>query len=349
MKKVGRDPGKLETLNLFSLLQDEDSGSLSAPERRETFTARLNSGLDRALNSPSTLHGVRAQTMFEGMVASLGKVKLLKQEDAGECYFAGDQIRIPDFRVVTKSGSVLLIEAKSHYPSDPMADFRIRAQDLEALQRYTAFFGTPLRFAIYWAHWNQWTLTRPEDFGDEGKQFGISFQRAMTCNEMADLGDFTIATRYPLSLKMVVDPHQPREIDTAGIAMIHVLGTEVSCAGTRINDRVGRNVALYLMMYGKWEYDGGKVETDDEGLPTAVVHSVAPTELLNANERFEMVGSLSSLYSSLFNSLTLEEGVVTKLRVEDPTALAPVIPIDWTSDDLPLWRFVLQANRDEVP
>lgn len=349
MKKVGRDPGKLETLNLFSLLQDEDSGSLSAPERRDTFMARMNSGLDRALSSESTLHGIRAQAMFEGMVASLGKVRLLKQEDSGECYFEGDAIQMPDFRVVTDSGVVLLIETKSHYQSNPMAEFRLRTADFEALRRYAAMFRTPLRFAIYWAHWNQWTLNRPESFSNTNKHSTISFQTAMKRNEMADLGDYTIATRFPLSLTMVADLDQPRSIDAKGAATMRACRSEVSCAGEPINDKVGRNIALYLMMYGKWEYAGGEVKLDESGLPVAVVHSVAPSEIANPHERFEMIGSLSSLYSRLYNSLTLEDGLVTKLRVKDPTSLAPVIPRDWNSQVLPLWRFVLQSVEDDAP
>jgi hypothetical protein len=64
------------------------------------------------------------------------------------------------------------------------------------------------------------------------------------------------------------------------------------------------------MMYGKWEYDGGRVELDEDGLPAATVHSSSPDDPLNVGEEFEMIGSLSSLYSSLYNSLTLKDGVV---------------------------------------
>jgi len=311
--------------------------------------ARMNSGLDRALSSKSTLHGIRAQAMFEGMVASLGKVRLLKQEDSGECYFEGDALQMPDFRVVTDSGLVLLIETKSHYPSDPMGDFRVRTSDLEALRRYAAMFGTPLRVAIYWAQWNQWTLNRPESFSNKINYSTIGFQTAMKRNEMAVLGDYTIATRFPLSLTMVADTDQPRSINANGAATFHVRRSEVSCAGKPIDDKVGRNIALYLMMYGKWEYDGGRVSLDENGLPSAVVHSVAPSEIVNPDQHFEMVGSMSSLYSHLYNSLTLEDGLVTKLRVKDPTSLAPVIPRDWNSQALPLWRFVLQSVEDEAP
>jgi hypothetical protein len=58
-----------------------------------------------------------------------------------------------------------------------------------------------------------------------------------------------------------------------------------------------------------------------------------------------MIGSLSSFYSSLYNSLTLKDGVVERLRVKDPASIAPVIPLKFEKKSLPLWRFVLQRMR----
>jgi hypothetical protein len=50
------------------------------------------------------------------------------------------------------------------------------------------------------------------------------------------------------------------------------------------------------------------------------------------------------LYSQLYNELTLEEGRVARLRLTDPTAIAPVIPLQHKKKFLPLWRFVQKAN-----
>src|ERR1700735_1369796 len=159
MKKVGREPQKLETLNLFSLLQTGNGSTLYDPANRQSFLAQVDSGLTRALDSEATLHGIRVQSMFQGMVASLDFVRLLKDEDAGDCYYkADDSILIPDFRVITTTGESWLIETKNHFSKNPMRRYRIRNDDVQALGRYAETVGTPLRFAIYWAHWNQWTL-----------------------------------------------------------------------------------------------------------------------------------------------------------------------------------------------
>src|ERR1700738_4613951 len=102
MRKLGREPQKLETLNLFSLLQSGDGSALYDPANRQSFLAQVDSGLTRALDSEATLHGIRVQSMFQAMVANLDHVRLLKEEDAGNCYYqSDDEIRVPDFRVIT--------------------------------------------------------------------------------------------------------------------------------------------------------------------------------------------------------------------------------------------------------
>src|SRR5260370_39919998 len=115
--------------------------------------------------------------MFEGMVAHLGSAKLIKQEDAGECYYDGNDISLPDFRVVTQSNETMLIETKSHFHRDPLKRYRIRRDDLERLKRYAASSATPLRLAVYWAQGNRWTLNRPESFSHNEKYADINPQK----------------------------------------------------------------------------------------------------------------------------------------------------------------------------
>jgi hypothetical protein len=345
MKKIGRDHERLESLNLFSLLRTGDSGAVYEPANRQSFLSQVDSGLTRALQSESTLHGIRVQSLFEGMVASLEAVKLLKVEDAGTCYYRDDAIRIPDFRLIPLAEEQILIETKNHYSNDPMAPFRVRSTDLEELSRYAMLVGHPLKIAIYWAAWNQWTLNTPERFSRNGAYSEITIFQAAKQNEMATLGDFMIGAQYPLTLKFWAALDKPRSISEEGIASFHIRSADVWCGDTLIADKQERNVALYLMMYGKWEYDGGRVEVDESGLPLVAIHSVSPSEP-TPEQGFEIIGSLSSLYSQLYNSLTLEAGKVAQLNVTDPLALAPIIPRDWTGKQLRLWRFLQQPNYD---
>jgi hypothetical protein len=117
VKKVGREPQKLETLNLFSMLQPGKEGSLNDPASRQSFLAQVDSGLTNALSSESTLHGIRVQTMFRSLVTNLDSVQLIKEEDAGECYYkSSDEILIPDFRIVTDKGDPFLSRPRTTSP-----------------------------------------------------------------------------------------------------------------------------------------------------------------------------------------------------------------------------------------
>ncbi len=345
MKKVGREPQKLETLNLFSVLQSGDGRAIYDPENRESFLSQIDAGLTRALDSEATLHGIRVQSLFRGMVANLDSVRLLKEEDTGDCYYpCDDDLLVPDFRVVTDKGKAFLIETKNHFSKDPMKRYRIRATDLDALGRYADLVGNPLRFAIYWAPWNLWTLNDPLRFTRSGKYAEIELFQAMKENEMALLGDYGIGTGYPLTLRLTADMNKPREILPDGKVSMRIEGSEIRVGDILLEDKTERNIAFYLMMYGKWHYDGGHIELDGDGLPVAAVHTVSPEEV-TPNQGFEMIGSLSSLYSQVYNFLTLEEdGRVAKLNVKEPTSLAPVIPRDLEKKQLPLWRFILQPN-----
>jgi Holliday junction resolvase len=344
MKKLGREPEKLETLNLFSLLQTDDGTTLYDPANRQSFLSQVDSGLTRALDSEATLHGIRVQAMFQGMVASFDYVRLVKEEDAGNCYYQIDEeIRVPDFRVVTTKGESWLIETKNHFSKDPMKRYRIRKDDVQALRRYAEIVGAPLRFAVYWAHRNHWTLNDPDRFTQNGKYAEIEFLQAMKQNEMAILGDYTIGTTYPLSLKLLAAMDQPRTLSPGGVVSMRIGQVEIRSADVLLEDKIERNIALYLMMYGKWEYDGGHIELDEAGLPVAAIHTSSPEEI-TPNQGFEMVGSISSLYSQLYNSLTLEGGQVSRLNLKEPTSLAPVIPREWKKKQLPMWRFVIHPN-----
>lgn len=346
MKKVGREPQKLETLNLFSLLQSSDGRTLYNPGNRESFLSQVDSGLTSALASEATLHGIRVQSMFRGMVANLDAVRLLKEEDSGDCYYKTDhELLVPDFRVVTGEGESLLIETKNHFSREPLRRYRIRISDLDALSRYAELLSIPLRFAIYWAPWNQWSLNDPKHFRKAGKYAEIDFFQAITQNEMAKVGDYSIGTAFPLTLKLSAAMDKPRKITPEGLASMLVGGYELRVGGVLLEDKTEQNIAIYLMMYGKWDYDGGKAELDEAGLPIAMVHTVFPEEE-TPNQGFEIIGSLSSLYSQAYNSLTLEKGRVSRLNLKEPTNLAPVIPRDIQKKQLPLWRFILQPNYE---
>jgi len=346
MKRLGREYDKLETLNLFSLLPLDQQLTINDPERKISFFARLGSGLELALKSESTLHGIRVQAMFQLMVASFGKVSLIKQEDSGECYHSSDEpIQVPDFRVVQADGKPLLVETKNHCKLS--APFSVRERDLDALVLYSTLLRTPLKVAIYWARWNTWTLNKPDIFERDGRRARVEFMDALATSHMADLGDLMIGTKSPLMLRLPAAMDKPRSINSEGELQIHLAGWELYCAGKRLEDEVEKLIAFYMMLYGKWQDSGPGAELDSDGLPTAILYSFEPEER-HAGQGFEIIGSLSSMFSAFYNSVTLEEGRVANFaHYDDPSKLAPIIPPDYKGKALPLWRLIQQPNVEK--
>lgn len=342
MKKLRRDPAKLEALNLFSTLLPEGKTSFFEPGSKESFLSRMTEGLTSALGSQGTLHGARVQSMFEHMVVSFNEVKLLKQEDAGTCY--GESIVPPDYRVITESEEHFLIEVKNHFHNDATKPFRIRDAYLAALIRYADVMKCPLRIAIYWAKWNLWTLNDVRYLASNGRYSSIELPAAMKTNLMATLGDYSVGTKYPLTLRLLPPQDQPIEISITGELTMTIGGAELACAGVIIRDKIAENYAFYLMLYGEWKYNGALVEMAD-GNPIAIVHTVEPEMVSNPNEQFEIIGSRSSMFSTFYNSFTLgERGVEGFRQFDTPEKLGPMMPPDYRSPDLPLWRFVLRPN-----
>jgi hypothetical protein len=312
---------------------------------------RVNSGLDQALKSESTLHGIRVQSMFQAMVASFDKARMVKQEDSGECYHnCVEPVQIPDFRVVLEDGRPLLVETKNYFrtATSALVPFEIRNRDMGALTQYAMLMTVPLRFAIYWAHWNTWTLNDPQHFTRGQNSTQIEFADAVKTSEMADLGDVSIGTEYPLTLRLKAASDESRTISTEGQFHFSIGGVEVYCAGRLLEDPLERNIAFYLMMYGKWQGGEPRAELDESQAPTAVLY-IAEPEDIHEGQGFEIIGSLSSMFSSFYNSMTLEETRVSNLpHYDDPARLAPIIPRDYKGKNLPLWRFIQQPNYEPL-
>jgi hypothetical protein len=275
--------------------------------------------------------------MFESMVASLGAVQILKVEDSGEIYVSDETLKVPDFRLVLADGSQMLVEVKNFYQAkDPRQIFDLGADYLEGLARYSKAMSCNLLLAIYWAKWNIWTLVRPEEFKNQGGKRVLDMLEAMKANHMAILGDYSIGTRFPLSLVLHADRTKPRAIGPDGTAAFTIGRVEPYSAGHLIADTLERRIAACLMFYGKWEYEveprivGNEIE--------AVEHRWIPEE--DHNQGFEIVGSISEMFCTFYKFATQEEGQLGRLRLDiTPGSWGTLIPNDYKGGALPLWRF----------
>jgi hypothetical protein len=120
---------------------------------------------------------------------------------------------------------------------------------------------------------------------------------------------------------------------------------EILAAGVSLTDNQEIDIAWFLMLFGDWPAEDPQMLMKD-GAPRAIEMGVnPPPEELEAIERqgFGIIGTLSSMYSAMYNELTLlGDGEVRELRHEpDPGELAALIPDDyWDREDraLPLWK-----------
>lgn len=240
-----------------------------------------------------------------------------------------------------------------------MKAYKFRARDVEELQRYAEMNGARLVFAHYWSGANQWTLVdanRLQPDPDRSDRLWLSPEVAMMNNEFVLLGDALVATVPPLTVSW----SEPKDstvqaegsANGAGINLLEVV--DIAVGGRTLSDPTEKRIALFMAMYGGWE--GSSNTTTEDGQVGTTVHTLSPPDVEDDAERipaqgFATLAFLSSMYSSLYNSVTLDgEGNIRALRHEpDPGVLAQLIPSDyWDRADrhLPIWKFQVSMADD---
>lgn len=280
--------------------------------------------------------------MFEAMVASFGCVEILKQEDAGEIYASDEVLNVPDFRLVMTDGSQMLVEVKNYYQGgDTIKPFEMDADYLDGLVHYSKAMKCDLMLAIYWTRWNIWTLVHEDVFRGHDSKRTLDMMEAMKANHMANLGDYSVGTRFPLSLVLNADKNKPRSIDANGEGTFTISSVDICCAGQLVTDPIEKRIAIYLILFGKWEYQTKPRVVDNQF--EALEHLWAPH--VDNKQGFEIIGSLSEMFCNFYKNATQDGGRIGALRLDvTPGAWGNLIPRDYNGNALPLWRFVLQPS-----
>lgn len=319
--------------------------SLRDPAFRQAFDDHVRDGLDQALNDPILLHGQRTEAMFEAMVLALDDVELIKSEDGGRV-FPADRFRLPDYRVVLKGGEQWLVEVKNVYREDPREQYArrlLRKPYREALEAYAAATGARLMLAVYWARWSIWTLVSPDLFVDENGDVTLDMMETMRANELARLGDRTIGTRAPLRLRLLMNPEKTSPIAADGNVLITIGANQLLCGEAVIDDECEREIVSILMEYGDWSCDGplALVEGDRLNAIDFVWEPEEPT-----GQGFDMVGTLSRMFSRYYAAKTLDQGDIKQLRAPlRPGWFTPLATGQMPQRALPLWRFEMRASE----
>jgi hypothetical protein len=338
----------LDGIDLFRRLDPHDAeGVVSDPERVNFVANTFLQKVGKALREPSLVSGWRAQALFASMVSALDNCLLMTQIDLGEIYVDdSEDVKAPDFFLHLRSGEKILVDVKSVKYSissvDPLIKFG--AREVARMKRFGELFGAEVYVAIYVRAFPMWALVPLGDLSPgPGGGFRIPLTRAMLRSQMSKLGDQMIGTVYPLELQVTAHPDFENSVDEDGAASFTTGSIRIFANGVEAKALADQNLLHFFMQYGGWEISQ-RVETEKRKI--SVVRALAhPHEV--SDQPFAVLGTLASMYARFFESKTTFNDVdlVRALDLSaEPGMLSTLLPHNYKSDVIPIWRFVTQPE-----
>jgi hypothetical protein len=335
MRRLPRDPVKFDLLQIIAGRIRTRGDRIQDPVAAAEVFRELQSSYVRGQSDQKLFHGQRTEVLFAYVAAALGRCQLIKSEDSGEVYSTQGDLRVPDYRLVTREGRQLLVEVKNLHAPDPQRLFKIRATDLRGLQQYASTCGCELFLAIYWSSWKQWTLIQPSDLQVKGKMFTITLPQALARNHMALLGDRSIGTLPSLSLRLISSPEDDQTTPEPGQYLFTIRDTQLYCGEQLITEPIEQRIAWFLMTNTDWA--AIQVPEMDGSCLAAITFVITPRERANPQEQFEIIGRLSDLVSRQFDAATVTDGQIINIAPgAEPEGFGVAIPPDYRGTALPL-------------
>lgn len=228
----------------------------------------------------------------------------------------------------------------------------IPTAEVQGLRRYGELTGAPVAIAHYWSAANMWTLVDLDQMRPSTGRYEIELTDALKANHMGRFGDRTIGTVPPLTVQLAVEETTDRT--NPKTATIVIKEVQMLAADRPIVDEVDQRIAFVLFRFGGWPIHT-PVELDAEGKVVSFALKAAPPEDVRAmveRQGFALVGALSSMYSTMFNEITLtDEGAVRQLdHQSEPGAVGSLIPADYfdrPNRELALWLLHLQPAEPD--
>ncbi|MCH7394158.1 hypothetical protein MMP66_07675 [Acinetobacter dispersus] len=340
MNKVKRDPQKFETFELFSVLVEELGYSISDEDVVNKVCEKIKEKISDSADNPIMLHGKRTEGLFSYTVRGLNNVKLIKQEDAGDAYTnLQKDIKIPDFRIIQENNKQILVEVKNNN-YDPKYDYKLKTKYVESLKRYSNLINIELYIAIYYRKLERFFLVHIDDFDKKNNEYVLSIKKAVVRNKFDELGDCKIATYSPLELHLKVNGNKIEETEEYTNFNVTVIGVSLKCKNIEINDETGKNIAYKLIWHGDWDDEKVNYIYDNSGDLTDIklVYYPRGYDETEANN-FHVITELSVLLIKSFNKKTTDNRKLKQLSYSGiPLDLNKVIPINYTSNELPILR-----------
>ena len=344
MKRHKVDPGNFSLLTSLDEFARRNGGSINEESTHEQLIESLRLALEEHVNHKARIHGFRAQAMFAHVVAAMGSCALITEEDSGAFFDTGENLKRPDFRLITSDGKKMLVEVKNFHPNSAFKEYRLDGGYVTSLQRYAELNSIPLKIAIYWSRWNIWTLLDPRQINTDETKIRISLANALSHNEMYLLGDCIIGTAPPLSFRIHADREKPRKVVYGGESRFAIKRVCLCSAGMDIIDPVERRIAWFLILNGNWHETEEHLEIEDDLVEYYELRfrpGEQPEEM-SSQVPFQSVGYLSQMVTTHYLRATTETGNVARLTPSaGPDKMGIVIPEDYQGQALRLWRLVL--------
>lgn len=338
MKKLKRTAPAIDYVKLFA-----DFSSLRAitewgEDAISAFGSEVAGALRHSVAAPHRIRGIRAEALFEMVVASLGTVQFMKAEDQGDIYFKGDDIAAPDFMIVAEDQTRMLVEVKCiKIQESKETGLSISDSYMRRLIRYAKVTNADLWVAVLWEELEAWTLSHIDVFekGISGeKKWSLSMSQAMGHNEMHKIGDRMIGTYSPLRFRLRFDPNKSEPFTQEGKPFDATIAGVDVLVGSKVLSGRAKAIAIKIIFFGAWQEIDQELHREGDQL-VALDHLYAPNAE-SASDEIELVGFLSQFISRVY--LSGAENTVHSVA-EDET-LEPgkgnFIPKDFMSLDLPL-------------
>jgi hypothetical protein len=344
LRRIQRNPMLSNLLNIYSSVGRETKANIKDATTLDNFVADARDALQKSVGNDAMLYGHRTQAMFEAVAVSLGKIRLIRLEDASDGWFSGDDLQVPDFRIITTDNKQMLVEVKNCH-ADVMGELSFKTNYIGGLRGYGKLTRVPVKVAVFWSKLGIWTLNQLEDMQRVGERFVLTQKRAMFANQMSLLGDYMVGTRYPLRAEFIADETRERSYNKeTGLVSITIGRIRLSCAGVEIADERERSLAFMFMLYGYWNEDR-QVDFDENAQPRAILYEFAPEDE-DPDQKFAIIASIGEMSSKMFRVRTQEDTEVTQVSADlAPAFWDSLMPYDAHGQTLPLWRFVIRPNR----
>lgn len=337
IKRIKRDPLRFDLVDLYDAVGRERKLNLNCAEDSSLFKNLINDSLDNSLTE-TMIYGRRTEAMFSYVAASLGKCNIIKKEDSGEVLSSNPEIIVPDYKLVLKDGTQLLVEVKNYRQSKPFAEFSVKTSYINKLLTYARLVNSEFYFAIYWSAWELWTLVKPCDFVSEAGKSKLSLDTALKRNNMIVLGDAHIATKSPLTIRFYTDKMHPHKVSDKGEAYFVIGKVEIKCDGSTILSKDEQKIAMALMMYGCWSETSRVWFYEKESQLIDYIEFKFEPEEAKLKQEIDFVGTISTIISRQYCQLTAPNGKVERLTPDiSPGLLGIIIPDRYHSETLPLW------------